>query len=57
MTGAEAPISPMSEMEEDMLEYALFRNDKTSRLGCQIKATKELEAWCARGGKFKLPRF
>ncbi|KAF8342726.1 uncharacterized protein EI90DRAFT_2987906 [Cantharellus anzutake] len=55
--GPEAPIPPMSETEEDMLEYALFRDDKRSRLGCQITSTKELEAWCSNGGILKLPRF
>jgi ferredoxin len=47
----------VSEAEEDMLEYALFRTD-ASRLSCQLRVTKELGEWCKTGsGVIKLPKY
>ncbi|WVQ63438.1 uncharacterized protein L199_001591 [Kwoniella botswanensis] len=52
-----APTSKPSEEEDDMLGYALGYRDGESRLGCQIKVTKELSEWCKQGGAIGLPRF
>ncbi|WWD20921.1 hypothetical protein CI109_105399 [Kwoniella shandongensis] len=52
-----APVSEASDDEYDMLGYALGFKDGESRLGCQIKVTKELVAWCEGGGVIGLPRF
>ncbi|KAF9507108.1 hypothetical protein BS47DRAFT_1398902 [Hydnum rufescens UP504] len=49
-------LSPPSEEEEDMLDYALLRSD-SSRLGCQIQVTEELAHWCSGGGVIKLPKY
>lgn len=55
--GVPAPIPPISEAEEDMLEYAIGRREGQSRLGCQVKVTKALLRWLEGGGELKLPRF
>ncbi|KAG8946673.1 hypothetical protein FRC03_001317 [Tulasnella sp. 419] len=52
-----APVPKMFDEEEDMLEYALFRNEAESRLGCQIQVTKELAKWNQEGGVIRLPRY
>lgn len=52
-----APVAEESEEELDMLGYALGYRDGESRLGCQIKVTKELGEWCAQGGTIGLPRY
>ena len=52
-----APVAEESEEELDMLGYALGYRDGESRLGCQIKVTKELSEWCAKGGTIGLPRY
>ncbi len=36
-------LPEMSEDEEDMLDQAFFVDDETSRLGCQIPITQELD--------------
>ncbi|KAF9426135.1 hypothetical protein BGZ94_006920 [Podila epigama] len=46
-----ARLAPMTDAEEDMLEYAIGRRD-SSRLGCQIKMKPELE-----GMVIKLPQY
>ena len=48
-------IPPVSEAEEDMLEYVLFRTD-ASRLSCQLRVTKGLGEWCTHGNVIKLPK-
>ena len=40
-------LPPVEEEEEDMLDLAMDLTE-TSRLGCQIKVTKELEGMVAR---------
>ena len=40
-----------------MLGYALGYKDEESRLGCQIKVSEDLGAWCEKGGEFGLPRY
>ncbi|KAF8603663.1 ferredoxin [Ceratobasidium sp. AG-I] len=52
-----APLPRMSDAEDDMLAYAIKRQDGESRLGCQIDVTPELAAWVAEGGRINLPRF
>jgi ferredoxin len=47
-----ARLSDISDAEEDMLEYAVGRKVKTSRLGCQIKIQPEME-----GMVVKLPQY
>lgn len=49
-------LPPISEEEEDQLEFALGR-DEDSRLACQIPVTKELGAWIAQGGRIRLPEY
>ncbi|KAK8850758.1 hypothetical protein IAR55_004678 [Kwoniella newhampshirensis] len=56
-TPTPAPVSEPSDDEFDMLGYALGFRDGESRLGCQIKVTKELGQWCENGGVIGLPRF
>lgn len=46
-----ARLSPVTDAEEDMLEYAVGRKD-SSRLGCQIRMKPELE-----GMVIKLPQY
>ncbi len=46
-----------SDQESDMLGYAIGYRDGQSRLGCQIKVTKELGEWVEKGGMIGLPRF
>lgn len=56
---ASAPVPEASEAELDMLGYALGYRDGESRLGCQIKVTRELAEW-AKGqedGIISLPRY
>ena len=43
-------LPPPDEEEEDMLDLAMDLTD-TSRLGCQIKVTKELEGMRHRPGR------
>ncbi|CAO3573882.1 unnamed protein product [Mortierella alpina] len=47
-----ARLPPVSDAEEDMLEYAVGRKDEVSRLGCQIKIVPEME-----GMVVKLPQY
>ncbi|WWC72821.1 uncharacterized protein I206_106785 [Kwoniella pini CBS 10737] len=51
------PIGEASEEEFDMLGYALGYRDGESRLGCQVRVTKELAEWSKKGGVIGLPRF
>lgn len=46
-----AVLPPVSEEEEDQLEFAMGRRDD-SRLSCQINVTKELTSWT-----IELPRY
>lgn len=46
-----ARLSPLTDAEEDMLEYAVGRKE-SSRLGCQIRMKPELE-----GMVIKLPQY
>ena len=46
----------VSEEEDDMLEYALFRKP-TSRLTCQVRVSNELAEWMRRGGRVELPQY
>lgn len=46
-----ARLPPVTDAEEDMLEYAVGRKD-SSRLGCQIRMKPELE-----GMVIKLPQY
>ena len=43
--------------ELDMLGYAIGFKEGQSRLGCQIKVTRELGEWVAGGGMLGLPRY
>ncbi|WVQ95440.1 hypothetical protein IAU59_002537 [Kwoniella sp. CBS 9459] len=52
-----APTSEPTDEEYDMLGYALGYKDGESRLGCQVKVTKELGEWADNGGVISLPRF
>ncbi|WRT70947.1 uncharacterized protein IL334_007946 [Kwoniella shivajii] len=52
-----SPTGEASDEEFDMLGYALGYKDGESRLGCQVKVTKELAEWCNAGGVIGLPRF
>ncbi|WVO15863.1 hypothetical protein L204_103525 [Cryptococcus depauperatus] len=56
-TSPKPPVSQPSEIEDDMLAYALAFKADESRLGCQIRVTKELGDWCKAGGIIGLPRF
>ncbi|KAG0271421.1 hypothetical protein BGZ95_000769 [Linnemannia exigua] len=47
-----ARLTPVTDAEEDMLEYAVGRKEEVSRLGCQIKIQPELE-----GMVVKLPQY
>ncbi|KAF9929996.1 hypothetical protein FBU30_001015 [Linnemannia zychae] len=47
-----ARLTPVTDAEEDMLEYAVGRKAEVSRLGCQIKIQPELE-----GMVVKLPQY
>ncbi|KAG0199565.1 hypothetical protein BGX28_007218 [Mortierella sp. GBA30] len=47
-----ARLPPVSDAEEDMLEYAVGRKEEVSRLGCQIKIQPEME-----GMVVKLPQY
>ncbi|KAF9910358.1 hypothetical protein EC991_006857 [Linnemannia zychae] len=47
-----ARLTPVTDGEEDMLEYAVGRKEEVSRLGCQIKIQPELE-----GMVIKLPQY
>ncbi|KAM0752670.1 hypothetical protein T439DRAFT_323284 [Meredithblackwellia eburnea MCA 4105] len=49
-------LPPVSEEEEDQLEFALGRNEN-SRLSCQIPVSKELGSWISAGGTISLPRY
>ncbi|KZO90792.1 hypothetical protein CALVIDRAFT_467097, partial [Calocera viscosa TUFC12733] len=51
------PVPAMSEAEEDMLAYGIGVREGLSRLGCQIRVTRELGEWCERGGRVGVPRF
>lgn len=55
--GVDAPVPDPTDEELDMLEFAIDYNDETSRLGCQVKVTKELARWVEDGGVVDLPRF
>jgi ferredoxin len=52
-----APIPEASEAELDMLGYALGYKDGESRLGCQVRVTRELAEWSKAGGTVGLPRY
>lgn len=52
----EAPVDPMTDEEEEQLDFALGR-DASSRLSCQIAVTKQLGEWCERGGRIGLPQY
>ncbi len=45
-------LSPIAEMERDMLEFAVDPDDRLSRLSCQIKITEALD-----GLIVKMPQF
>ncbi|KAF9195294.1 hypothetical protein BGZ51_002809 [Haplosporangium sp. Z 767] len=47
-----ARLPAIMDAEEDMLEYAVGRNEETSRLGCQVRVQPDLE-----GMVIKLPRY
>ncbi|WFC93907.1 lipoyl synthase [Malassezia brasiliensis] len=55
-SGADALFGPMSDEEDDMLEYAIDRR-ASSRLTCQIAVSHRIADWMHKGGRVELPRY
>ncbi|WFD05130.1 lipoyl synthase [Malassezia vespertilionis] len=53
---ADQLFGPISDEEDDMLEYAL-RLKPSSRLTCQVRVTRDVAAWMRRGGRVELPQY
>lgn len=53
---ADALFGPMSDEEDDMLEYAIDRR-ASSRLTCQITVSRRIAEWMEKGGRVELPRY
>ena len=52
----DALFGPMSDEEDDMLEYAIDRR-ASSRLTCQIAVSRRIADWMEKGGRVELPRY
>ncbi len=56
-TDPPAPVPEPADEEVDMLGYAIGFREGESRLGCQIRFTRELGEWVKSGGVVGLPRY